>query len=44
MGGAFLFMNEKGRWPKLSEMFELTNKGHKTFGTAPLNREASDRA
>jgi hypothetical protein len=37
------FINENARWPKRSEMFEVTNKDHKTFGTAPLDREASDR-
>jgi hypothetical protein len=26
-----------------SEIFEVTDKGHKTFGTARLDREASDR-
>jgi hypothetical protein len=39
----FCFINENGRWPKLSEMFEVTNKDQKTVGTAPLDREASDR-
>jgi hypothetical protein len=39
----FCFINENGRWPKLSEMFEVTNKDHRTFGIAPLDREASDR-
>jgi hypothetical protein len=24
-------------------MFEVTNKDHRTFGIAPLDREASDR-
>jgi hypothetical protein len=39
----FCFINESDRCPKVSEMFEVTDKGHKIFGTAPLDREASDR-
>jgi hypothetical protein len=39
----FCFINENGRWPKPSKMFEVTNKGYKTVETAPLDPEASDR-
>jgi hypothetical protein len=39
----FDFINENSIWPKLSEMFEVTNKGDKIFGTALLDRETSDR-
>jgi hypothetical protein len=43
LAAIFCFIHENDIWPKVSEMFEVTDKGQKTFGTAPLDREASDR-
>jgi hypothetical protein len=37
------FINEKGVWPKVSDFFRITEQGQQAFGTAPLDREASDR-
>jgi hypothetical protein len=42
-GGDFLFGQWKRQMAKSKRDVWMTNKGHKTFGTAPLDREASDR-
>jgi hypothetical protein len=37
------FIKEKGVWPKVSDLFGITEQGQQAFGTAWLDREASDR-